>query len=307
LKLPGLDIRVRKIGPWDVGGVVAKNYKFGRVFLAGDAAHRHPPVSALGLNTAFGDAHNLAWKLALVVEGKAPETLLQSYESERQPVGARVAEWALNGFRLRSLIDMAIGLAPGQKEANREAFDRLFSDTPGGATARAVLAEAMQIQRVGPQAHDMDIGHAYEKGALVADGTPPPSRDPMAGIYHPSTRPGSRIPHVWLDSPDGRVSTHDLLRPGRFCLFCDAAHWNLAASQVAKRQRIPIDVVTISGEGGYRDNDGEWARKRQVEPGGAVLVRPDGHVAWRSFTSPANPMTALDEAVRTVLGREIAP
>jgi len=132
LRLPdSFQPEVKKIGRWDVEGVVAKKYRFERIFLAGDAAHRHPPVSALGLNTAIGDAHNLAWKLQRVLQHSSADGLLNSYESERQPVGARVAEWALHGFRMRSLIDQAIGLSPGQTEANKMAFERLFSDTRG--------------------------------------------------------------------------------------------------------------------------------------------------------------------------------
>ncbi len=306
LKLPELEIEVHKIGRWDVEGVVSKKYGFGRIFLAGDAAHRHPPVSALGLNTAFGDAHNLAWKLALVIEGKAPEDLLQSYETERQPVGARVAEWALNGFRMRGLIDTAIGLTPGQNEANRSAFERLFSDTPGGATARAILAEAMHIQRIGPQAHDMEIGYTYEAGALVPDGTSKPPRDPMAGIYRPSTRPGGRLPHVWLKGSRGRVSTHHLLQPGHFALICARPEWATAVSDVIKTFGISIDLVVIGSTADYTDVDGDWMQKREVGSDGAILVRPDGHIAWRIFSSPNDPTAVLQAAIAAVLGRPAA-
>ena len=297
---------VHKIGRWDVEGVVARQYRVGRVLLAGDAAHRHPPVSALGLNTAFGDVHNLAWKLALVLQGNAPDTLLDSYESERKPVGARVAEWALNGFRMRSLIDQAIGLAPGQKEANLQAFERLYADTPGGATARAILAEALNIQRIGPQAHDMEIGYRYESGALVPDGTEAPPRDPMAGIYHPITRPGSRLPHAFVERDGQRVGTHDLVRPGGFTLFCARAEWRDAALAAAAKAGVRIDVALIGPQGaeatGLRDADGTWARLRQVNEGGAVLVRPDAHVAWRVVDMPAKPALALATALKRVLG-----
>jgi 2,4-dichlorophenol 6-monooxygenase len=306
LRLPDFNPVVHKIGRWDVEGVVARHYRAGRVFLAGDAAHRHPPVSALGLNTAFGDAHNLAWKLALVLRGKAPDALLDSYEAERKPVGARVAEWALNGFRMRSLIDGAIGLVPGQTEANQQAFERLYADTAGGATARAILAEALNIQRIGPQAHDMEIGYRYEAGALVPDGTAAPARDPMAGIYHPITRPGSRLPHAFLERDGARVGTHDLVRPGGFTLFCSFAEWRGAAEAAAHKAGVRVEVVLVEEKGsasaGIRDVEGQWARLRQVDAGGAVLVRPDAHVAWRVMELPADPAVALAAALGSVLG-----
>lgn len=302
LRLPDLDIEVHMIGRWDVQGVVARHYRFGRVLLAGDAAHRHPPVSALGLNTAVGDAHNLAWKLALMMTGKASDALLDTYESERQPVGARVSEWALNGFRMRSLIDTAIGLVPGQSEANRAAFERLFSDTPGGATAQAILAEAMRIQRIGPQAHDMEIGYSYERGAVVPDGTPAHERDPLAGNYRPTTRPGSRLPHAWVTQRGDRRSTHDLLQRGSFLLLCESEVWREAARRVGELLDVRIGVVALGCGDGWQDADGGWRRLCEVDLTGAVLVRPDGHVGWRSIDAPDDPVAALVAAVREVLG-----
>jgi len=307
MRLADFDPVIHKVGRWDVQGVVAARYRMGRVFLAGDAAHRHPPVSALGLNTAFADAHNLAWKLALVLQNKAPDALLDSYEPERKPVGARVSEWALNGFRMRSLIGQAIGLVPGQTEANLQAFERLYADTPGGATARAILAEALNIQRIGPQAHDMEIGYRYETGALVPDGTEAPPRDPMGGIYHPITRPGSRLPHAFVERDGQRIGTHDLVRPGQFALFCARPEWRAAADAASAHFGIRIEVAMIepqeSNAAGLRDADGHWARLRQINDGGAVLVRPDTHVAWRTTDMAADPGSTLLSALTAVLGR----
>lgn len=309
LRIPELAVTMHKIGRWDVEGVAARQYRFGRVFLAGDAAHRHPPVSALGLNTAFGDAHNLAWKLALVLNGVGSDSLLDSYDSERRPVGARVAEWALNGFRVRGLIDAAIGIEPGRREATRAAFEALFAATPGGATRRAILDEVMRIQRIGPQAHDMEIGYVYDSGAIVPDGTAAAARDPMASVYQPDTRPGARLPHAWLERDGKRVSTHALLGVGRFVLFVGAAaaKWIDAATAMSAATRVPVDVVAVRGTTGglaageWIDVDGTWARHRDVGEAGAVLVRPDGHVAWRGTAEGSSPEAVLRRVMHALL------
>ncbi len=290
LRIPDLDARIHKVALWDIEGVVAKSYRAGRVFLAGDAAHRHPPVSALGLNTAFGDAHNLAWKLALVLSGKVPDRFLDTYEPERQPVGARVAEWALNGFRTRSILDAAIGLITGDREANRRAFEALLADTPDGATRRAIFAEALRIQRIGPQAHDMEIGYTYEKGALVSDGTPPPTRDPMAGDYRPCARPGSRLPHAWVENGGERLSTHDLVGIDKFLLIGGDV-WRSAAAEATSTLGVQVDFAPLRVPRGLLG----------VLDDGAVLVRPDAHIGWRCPRAARDPATALVDALRALL------
>ena len=300
LKLPDLDITCHKINHWIVEGVLAERYQVGRVLLGGDAAHRHPPTTGLGLNTAIQDAHNLAWKLAAVLNGQAPESLIDTYEPERRPVGARNVEWAMFTFLNHAVVDAAMGFLPGAPpEANHAIFTEFLSDTPMGATRRARFAEVATTQRVEFQAHDLELGFHYPAGALVADGSPPPPRDPMGGTYHPTTRPGHRLPHAWLVRDGALLSTHDLTGPGgRWVLITGPEPgWAEVASAGSG---LDLHVVAVGSE--YEDLDGTWARLREVPQSGAVLVRPDNHVAWRGAGPPDDPVAVLRAVLGTVLG-----
>jgi hypothetical protein len=119
------------------------------VFLGGDGAHRHPPTTGLGLNTAIQGSHNLAWKLAAVIKGQAAApSLLDSYELERQAIGARNVDWAMFTFLNHLVIDAGLGLMPGQPAAaNRAAMEAFFAETPMGETRRARAAEIIETQR----------------------------------------------------------------------------------------------------------------------------------------------------------------
>lgn len=307
LKLPDLDLQVHKVSHWILEGVLADRYQVGRIFIAGDAAHRHPPTTGLGLNTAIQDAHNLAWKLAAILGGRAGERLLESYEAERQPIGVRNVDWAMFTFLNHLVIDAGLGLMPDQPpEAHKAAFDAYFEDTPMGATRRARAAEVIETQRTEFQAHDVEIGFFYPTGALVSDGTEPPAQDPMGGRYTPTTRPGHRLPHAWLERDGERISTHDLTEESSsFVLIAgaDGESWCGAAAQVAKELGVAIKAVRVGDGGDYSDPTGAWGKLRQVGEDGAVLVRPDNHVAWRCPDRPNNPERALTEALKTILGR----
>jgi len=138
LNLPDLDIEVLKVSHWELEAVVAERYQIGNVFFAGDAAHRHPPTTGLGLNTAVQDAHNLAWKLGAVLNGRAGRALLDTYESERQPVGQRNVDWAMFTALNHQVLDAGMGFSPLQSAAQRRAnFEAYFADTPMGASRRA--------------------------------------------------------------------------------------------------------------------------------------------------------------------------
>ncbi|WP_432947822.1 FAD-dependent monooxygenase [Kribbella sp. CA-253562] len=304
LKLPDLEVKMHKVSHWVLEAVLADRYRVGRFLLAGDAAHRHPPATGIGLNTAVQDAHNLAWKLAAVVQGRADESLLNSYEPERRPVGMHNVDWAMFSALHHVVLDAAVGFSPGTPPAMRKiACEAYFADTPAGEYRRRRAAEAISVLRAEFQAHDLELGYAYDAGAIVPDGSPVPPRDPMGCVYRPTTRPGHRLPHAWID-PGRQVSTLDLSARGRaFVLITgsDGARWCSAAKEVAERLGTPIRPVRIDGTSQYCDPDGSWAEVSEIRADGAVLVRPDNHVAFRSTGGVADPCATLEEVMTSVL------
>lgn len=307
LKLPDLPMKVHKVSQWTLEGVLAERYQVGRVFLAGDAAHRHPPTTGLGLNTAIQDAHNIAWKLAAVVSGRAERRLLDSYERERQPIGLRNVDWAMFTATNHFVVDSGMGFTPTQPvEVKRAVFEAFFAETPMGETRRARAAEVTETQRAEFQAHDLEIGFSYAEGALVGDDTPPPARDPMGGNYLPTTRPGHRLPHAWISQRGVRLSTLDLAgREGAFLLIIGSQNepWQQAAAEAAETLGIRVTSVGIGTGLTYDDVDGGWAAVREISERGAILVRPDNHVAWRSLDGGGNPAQQLVQSLRAVLSR----
>lgn len=308
LKLPDLDPDIIGIGHWVVEGVLADRYRFGRVFLAGDAAHRHPPTTGLGLNSAIQDAHNLAWKLATVLNGKASDALLDSYESERRPVADRNVRWALMTFENHPLTDVAIGLVRGDGETSRRNFAKYFAEDEEGRTRRARVRQVMDVQRMEWQAHDLEIGFNYEQGALVPDGTRAAARDPMGGVYVPTTRPGHRLPHCWIEGDGGRISTLDLAGTGAFVLITGPAGqgWTEAARAIGAELGVAVRAVSIGDGGDYADADRRWQFLREIADDGAILVRPDNHVGWRSHEAASDPASQLRQAFVQIFRRDPA-
>src|SRR5215208_6982448 len=212
LKLPDLELKVHKVSHWILDRVVAEQWRYGDIFLAGDAAHRQPPTSGLGLNTGIQDVHNLAWKLAEVLSGRASDALLDTYERERHPVSTHGADWALLAFMNHFVLDAGVGLIPGAPpEANTGAFASLLSDTPMGESLRARATYVLETQQMEFQAHDVEIGFTYPTGAFVPDGSGKAPREPLGRVYTPTTQPGRRLPHAWLEQDGRRVSTLDLV------------------------------------------------------------------------------------------------
>ncbi len=263
------DFEILSVLPWTRRELVAERYQAGRGFIAGDAAHVMSPTGGFGMNTGIGDAVDLSWKLAAVLQGWGGDTLLASYTSERQPVGARnVAEASGN---LRRMLSVA---------AHREIAD----DTPEGAATRArvgrAFAEAMRREWFTLGIH---LGYRYEASPICwGDGSPAPPDDPKA--YIPVARPGHRAPHAWL--ADGR-STLDLFGRG-FTLLGFGADQDAATPllDAARQRRVPIAFASL-----HEPQIAVLYQRR------FVLVRPDGHVAWRGDDMPEHPLQVID-AVR---------
>ncbi|MFK0280895.1 FAD-dependent monooxygenase [Streptomyces sp. NPDC090499] len=302
LHLPELEPTIHRVNRWSIESVVAERYRVGRILLAGDAAHRHSPATGLGLNTGVQDAHNLAWKLAAVLGGQASDTLLDSYESERRPAGLRNVQWATFAAMNHDVLLPAMGLTASMPTQLRAAvIAQYFEDSPIGASRRARAAEIFRTQRITYHAHNLELGFAYPAGAFVPDGTPAPVADPMGSTYLPTSRPGHRLPHAWLERDGERLSTHDLTGPSsRFVLLVgpDGNAWRSAAEQLAHKYAVAIETVQL-GHGGWTDPDGRWTALAEVDPAGAILVRPDNHVAWRSRTDSDS--EGLSRAVESVL------
>lgn len=311
LDIPDLDPEILIISFWLLESVVAERYRDGRVFLVGDAAHRHSPMGGLGLNTGIQDVHNLTWKLASVVKGEAGVELLDSYEAERLPVGRRNVEWATFNFYNHLAVGAGFGLLPNAPpEHNREALERLFSDTPDGASRRARLREFYRAVRREFQQLNIELGFDYaDSPTIVSDGSTPPAHDPVEHLYEPTCRPGHRMPHAWLEREGERVATHQLLEPGAFLLLTGpdsaAGGWRAAAKEVSGRISREIVVISVGSDVG--DADGRWASLRGHDETGAVLVRPDGHVAFRAASGVPDPRSVLGSAMQTALAAATLP
>jgi len=183
----------------------ADRFQIGRVFIIGDGAHRHTPFGGLGLNSGIQDAHNLCWKLALTLKGKASASLPETYEAERRPVVTRNAEWSLFALANHPTVMASMGIVAGAApEFNEQMIKNLLADTLDGASRRARMNEVIETQRCEYGPHDLEMGFQYRQGALVDDETPWPTRDPMGADYTPSTRPGCRLAHAWLRAMNRR-------------------------------------------------------------------------------------------------------
>ena len=305
LGIPNFDPKIHVVSQWQVQGTVANRFQVGSVFLMGDAVHRHPPTTGLGLNTAVGDAYNLCWKLAAALRGEAGPDLLASYEVERRHVAHLIVRQALSTFFQHQEIDEAIGLAPGQSVAEGwAAMAKLYAEGAEGDATRARVARAID-GHLEFGALNVELGYVYEEGAVVADGTAAPANPDPVRTYLPSARPGHRLPHAWVIRDGDRKSTFQLFSTRRLTLFIgdDGGIWREAAARIAARHGVSLEIVTI-GDSAWRDVSDGWRRQSGLDQSGAVLVRPDARIAWRCTTRGDRAAADLEAAVIQILDRK---
>ena len=264
-----LSIEIINQGVWRMTRRIAKVFSKGRIFLVGDAAHRFPPYGGFGMNSGIQDVHNLSWKLAFVLRGISSEALLNSYDAERRPIAHANADIAMvNGTRFPRVLEAAASRDP----------DRI----------RFWLLDAAN--------HTNSIGHnlgfVYDEGAVVPDGTTRPPYSPR--YYHPTDRPGSRFPHFWLNARHTRSSIDLFDRDLVLVHGPNADAWASAAAEVSRRLAVPIVAHRLTGA--ERPELGLAMGAR-----GAVLVRPDGIVAWRIGWVTAQPADDLANVIEKVL------
>lgn len=299
---PDLEIEIDNASVWYVNQAHAPVYSKGRVFCGGDAVHRHPPSSGLGSNTCMQDAFNLAWKLAFVLRGHAGAGLLDSYSLERAPVGAQIVARA-NQSRLDYGPLNRCFREPGAADPVAAGLARLASPDAEGVARRAALAEALRLKNYEFNAQGVELNQRYASAAIVAEpdaGEETWKRDPQLHAQA-STRPGAKLPHAWLVGSDGRrVSTLDVVGRGKFTLVTGLAGqaWKAAAAAM----ELPFLRTVVIGEPGALDSYCTWQALREIEESGALLVRPDGIVAWRRHSGEGLDAAEAGAVLGAVLG-----
>ena len=254
---------------WSRRSLVAESYGKGRVFLAGDAVHQLSPTGALGMNTGIGDAVDLGWKLAATVQGWGGDNLLASYDAERRPIGLRNVGMAAEFYLAH--------------EHFEDGLSAIEDDSEQGRTLRARLGRELE-RDVGAMFRTvgLQLGYRYEDSPIcVSDGTHAPPDDPEKFV--PSARPGSRAPHVVLR--DGRSSLDFYGRGFVLAQFGAGAPDGAEIAAAAAARGVPLRTATIA------EPEAAVLHERKL-----VLVRPDGHVAWRGDREPADALAVVDRA-----------
>jgi putative polyketide hydroxylase len=267
-----VEVEIEGVFSWRISAALSDTFRRGKVFLVGDAAHRFPPSGGFGMNSGLQDAHNLAWKLDLVLHGHAGDSLLDTYDTERHAVAVANTNQTIHNAELSADVGWFYDPAIAQG-----------IEGPNSAEIQGRIAAAIPSQEAQYWSSGQQFGVIYESGAVIPDGTVAPRSTVMD--YVPSASPGARAPHVWLRGADGkRVSTIDLLH-SRFVVLAppEGQAWIDATRRIAAEHGADLGAFTIGAGGDYVPEDGvDWAAAYGLGPEGVVIVRPDGHVAFRA-------------------------
>jgi len=254
---------IENVSPWNMSAQVAQQYRQGRIFLAGDAAHRIPPAGGLGLNSGIGDVQNLAWKLAAVIRGEAGESLLESYEIERQPVAKNNNEQSLNNAA--KIFDLIIALHGLEPEKTAERFAAVSANPKGYPE----LAEAIEAQRPHFDSFDLQIGYRYSSSAICEPAAIAEITD--VSNYLPSWDAGAHFPHRWIEVEGQAVPIQNWFAANQFTLLEGPGVQQIDGYVGAAQVQFGKDFSdTLS-----------WQDLTGLADDGAVLIRPDGHIGAR--------------------------
>ncbi len=320
------DIEIKSISYWRMTAQVAEAYRRGRVLLVGDSAHRFPPTGGLGMNTGIADAHNLGWKLTAVLKGRSPESLLDSYEVERRPVAQRNGEESRANFEKVFEVIEAFGLDRNAPELLARVTNHPFLKRMPGFVRRLVLwllrapahfllgrfrwsrrirdrvLSSIEDQRGHFDRIGLDIGYVYEDGAIAPEGGNARPVEQQVMDYEPTSRPGARFPHVELAGGGAVRSSHDLIDYAHYTLLVDEAGvpWRDALRDLGTALRSEVQPVSVDQLGTDPESLARLRAVCEIESEGALLVRPDGHVAWRHQGAAPDPTDALRAALQRV-------
>ena len=306
---PELEIELLSANVWTVNDAYATHMQKGRVFIMGDAAHRHPPSNGLGSNTSIQDAFNLSWKLAAVLKGQAGDALLDSYSVERAPIAKQIVTRANQSIGEFGPIFEALGMTGGEDiEKIKASMDARTNAGVDGEKQRSAIRDAIAFKKYEFDAHGVEMNQRYKSAAVVTDDQMEPAFDLDAELhYQPTTWPGARLPHVWVFDRDSgaEVSSLDLCGKGLFTVLTGIGGeaWIDAAAAVGAEMGLEIVAHVIGPRQPHVDHVGDWARASEISDTGCLLIRPDQHVGWRAADMTSDPEGELRRVLKTILAR----
>ncbi len=304
---PELEIDLISANTWTVNNMYATHMQKDRVFIMGDAAHRHPPSNGLGSNTSIQDAFNLAWKLSAVIKGHATPALLESFSQERAPIAKQIVTRANQSIGEFGPIFESLGMDGGvDHDKIQRNMDARCDTGERAEKQREALRKAIEFKKYEFDCHGVEMNQRYVSGAIVRENTEAPGKGvDMELHYVPTTWPGARLPHVWVFDKHGQQhSTLDITGKGHFTVLTGIGGeaWGKAAKALGKKLGMKIKVRVIGPRRDFEDHTGDWARAREVSDSGCILVRPDHHVAWRAANVSQSAQSDLSSALMKILG-----